>query len=128
MKEEVQNMNKEEFRKFLVDKANEIVDGVVDRTLDDIADKVMAEKEVDAAMEGEGEEDHEKEISIDKNKEALRGIRAEAAIPDAILSPTRCSPHLMRSVDEHAMTKAERRAAEKNLERVQGHIQRNLLG
>jgi hypothetical protein len=47
-------------------------------------------------------------------------IEAAAAIPEVIISPTRCSPRFARSSDEHALSKAERRTAEKNLEHEGG--------
>ncbi|CAN6374457.1 unnamed protein product, partial [Urochloa humidicola] len=124
IKNMIQNMNRKEFEEFLKEQAKEILDGVVRRNLEEMADKVMAENDDDLIMKGGGDRDSEGggEKAGDKHSENLKGMREEAAIPEAVISPTRCSPRLVHSVDEHTMTKAERRVAERNLENGKGHF------
>ena len=51
-KEQVLNMNEEEFRMFLKEKAEEILDIAADRVLGEIADKVMGEEDFPTASSG----------------------------------------------------------------------------
>jgi DNA-binding Xre family transcriptional regulator len=122
LKAKVKKMNREEFCRFLEVKANEIVDVVVSKKLDEIVDKVMGEEVEDMEMDGEGVGDSEQAKDEDREKKdgKLKELRDVAAIPEATVSPTRCSSRLANSVDEHTLAKAERRAAERNLERNEG--------
>lgn len=121
-KQKLKKMNREEFCRFLEVKANEIVDVVVSKKLDEIVDKVMGEEVEDMEMDGEGVGDSEQAKDEDREKKdgKLKELRDVAAIPEATVSPTRCSSRLVNSVDEHTLAKAERRAAERNLERNEG--------
>ena len=51
-KEKVSNMNEEEFRMFLKEKAEEILDIAADRVLGEIADKVMGEEDFPTTSSG----------------------------------------------------------------------------
>lgn len=110
LKSLVQNMSREEFGKILVAQEKEVLDVAVNTVLEETAEKAMAEGDEDSAL---------KEVEVDKPGEKM--IREQAAIPEAILTPTRCSPRLVDSVDEHTMSKAERRAATRNLEHMEGN-------
>jgi hypothetical protein len=124
LREKVQRMDREEFRKFLEDKANEIVDVVVDQKLDEIAEKVAREDDGDVLMGKEESGDSERAAMEDNSSGAVKmvEVRAEAAIPEVVLTPTRCSPRMAHSADEHILAKVGRRAAERNLERAEGSL------
>ncbi|CAO2191582.1 unnamed protein product, partial [Urochloa humidicola] len=129
LKNLVQNMTTEEFSNFLAVQAKEILDIAVCRNLEEVADKVLAEDDGVLAMteEEEGGTSNIKKASIAEKKGKIKDMREEVAIPEAVLSPARSSPRLVNALDEHTMSKAERRAAERNLEHVEGHIQRDIL-
>lgn len=59
---------------------------------------------------------------------AVGELLAAAAIPEALVSPTRASPRLARSSDEHILTRVERRMAEKNLEVSAGNSSNYPIG
>ncbi|CAN6251385.1 unnamed protein product, partial [Urochloa humidicola] len=95
----------------------------VSRTIEATTYRVMAEGDDGPAMVASGDEDGEgkKGSTVGKVKGTkLKEIRDEAAIPEA--TPTRCSPCLVNSVDEHTMSNGERRAAERNLEHMEGYL------
>lgn len=53
------------------------------------------------------------------------GLPAAAAIPEVVVSPMRASLRLLKANKEHTLAKAERRAAEKNLEHMKGNVSNN---
>ncbi|XP_022682391.1 uncharacterized protein LOC111257326 [Setaria italica] len=105
LKERVQNMNDNEFLLFLKEKAGEIIDKAVDKTLDNLADQVMNERDEGQDSENSWEEE--------EGRDELQKV---AAIPEVIITPTRASPRLAQSGDEHILSKTEKMAARKNLE------------
>ncbi|RLN23396.1 hypothetical protein C2845_PM07G35170 [Panicum miliaceum] len=143
LKEKVQQMNKEEFLAFLKEQAGQILDVAVDRTLDMVVDKVLAEREEDHSqlavgagsdnlvISDQGREGNQEGAQLEEmvenndsaqnsllagNKGADSEFQNAAAIPEALVSPPRSSPRLVKSADVHVLLKAERKAAEKNLE------------
>jgi hypothetical protein len=120
LKEQVQNMNEEEFEAFLKKKAKEILDVAAVQVIDEVADKVMEEKEEEGLLFGteiEGVDEHNLEKRVDKM----------AAISEASMGQVRSSPRLQRSKDEHTLARAEERAARKNLEFGGGMLSSNSL-
>jgi hypothetical protein len=132
MKEKIQNMSAEEFRKFLEEQAKEILDIAVDRTLDKVAEKVMENKEGDHSMFDTEDEEEGAASSIKIMKEKgeegkKKEAREKAFIKELKLTPTRSSPRLANSGDEHTMDKVEKRAAQRNLESMDGNVLNNPL-
>jgi len=128
-KEKVSNMNEEEFRMFLKEKAEEIMDLAADRVLEEIADKVMGEEvfptAVSGGFSGFGEEGeggatadgmHLTENHAENSMESNKRMERAAMIPEATMPHVRSSPRLSKSKDEHTLIRAEERAAKKNLE------------
>ncbi|KAL6647181.1 hypothetical protein ACP70R_014618 [Stipagrostis hirtigluma subsp. patula] len=54
------------------------------------------------------------------NEQMAGRVMAAAAVPEAMVSPARSSPRLARAGDDHAMDRAVRRAAARNLEYTEG--------
>lgn len=115
LKELVQDMSEEEFMAFLRKKAEAILDTTVERVLDVLSRKVMAEKSEDS-LEAEA-----MDLGINQTFDSVKA-KAAAAIPEAINAVVRSSPRLTGSTDEHAMDKAQRRASEKALENLEGTL------
>jgi hypothetical protein len=109
-KEQVQNMSKEEFETFLRAKAKEISNMAVDEVIEEVADKIMEEKD----------EDLQGQVVVGDEMGVLPGIDKGREVADRILEAckgqTRASPRLQCSRDEHVLVKAKERAAKKNLE------------
>ncbi|RLN03766.1 hypothetical protein C2845_PM13G11100 [Panicum miliaceum] len=59
---------------------------------------------------------------------AVGELIAAAAIPEALVSPTRASSRLARSSDKHILTRVERRTAEKNLESAASNSSNDPVG
>jgi hypothetical protein len=115
-KEQVQNMSKEEFETFLRAKVKEISNMAVDEVIEEVADKVMEEKDED--QQGQVVVGDETGVlpGIDKGREVADRILEAAAVPEACQGQTRASPRLQCSRDEHVLVKAKEQAAKKNLE------------
>jgi hypothetical protein len=115
-KEQVQNMSKEEFEAFLRAKAKEISNMAVDEVIEEVADKVMEEKDED--LQGQVVVGDEMGVlpGFDKGREVANKILEGAAVLEACKGRTKASPRLQRSRDEHVLVEAKERAAKKNLE------------
>lgn len=111
-KDKVQKMSEMEFDLFLKEKAEEIMDRAVDKTLEVLTDQVMT----DQNENNEGESSWEEEEGTDE-------LKKRAAIPETVMTPTRVSPRLANSGDEHILTKTEKMAARKNLELKEGNYE-----
>ncbi|CAN6351703.1 unnamed protein product [Urochloa humidicola] len=116
LKEQIQNMSEEEFNLFLKQKVEEILDLSVGKVLGQVVDKVMEEKEHEQGSEKEDSVTGGQGIGGDFAPANISLLEAKASIPDMVISPTRSSPRLMRSKEEHSLAKAEILTAKKNLE------------
>ncbi|CAN6251559.1 unnamed protein product, partial [Urochloa humidicola] len=121
LKDLVQNMSREEFSNFLEAQAKQILGVAVHNNIVAAANKVRGEGDNDLEMGDVGEKEGDGSKGVLTENEKRREMSGEAAIPEALLTPTRSSPRLAQSVDERTLSKAERRVAEKNLE-VEGHL------
>lgn len=130
LKEKIQNMSEEEFKCFLVKQANELLDKVVDKTSEGVTEKGIAANAVDFPMEevdkGGEEVDDLSPVHVEEG-EVLKGATEQAAIKEMTLTPTRCSPRLVNASDEHTLSKVGKRAAQRNLEHLDGNILNNPL-
>jgi Neuraminidase (sialidase) len=147
MKEKVQLMNKQEFEGFLREQALEILGSAAEKIIGEVADLVVAENEERGFSEGVEEVEQalqqvevmqtenltsEEGAAVDGRVKIAIGstskeVQIAAAIKEALMVSTRSSPRLGDSSEEHTLARAERRAAAKNLELVEGNLLNNSL-
>ncbi|CAO2152564.1 unnamed protein product [Urochloa humidicola] len=66
-------------------------------------------------------------VTAQPGRQTSAKAMAAAAIQEAVISPTRSSPRLAGNAEEHAMEKAQKRAAARALELPEGNLQGDLL-